>query len=257
MRVLRPETTLVMNGSTNSPAIAALFDDRERAETCVRELTSQGFSKPWLAFMKPADTSDGVAIERSSDGPSGQLGRFFSDDSSLHHALVDHGVAPADAHAVDAAVPAHGAVVVVAAQSRNDVVVATLERAGGRVFYTATAAASEATTPGQKGGGRADRIVTEREAGAATAAIDPGDYVPTDIAARAGLNRTTLGSSVPNVTGFPTSSPEPAYSPSEAAHFFTERHGVRTSGLIPNPGTLSRPETSGDIEKRDKETGNG
>ncbi|GAC1302621.1 MAG: hypothetical protein NVSMB21_00750 [Vulcanimicrobiaceae bacterium] len=218
--------------------VAAIFAEAAQARVCADVVRRRGFAESWLALVH-------------ADDDSGET-RYYSGETSLADALVAHGLGGSDADAIETHVPAHGAVLVVRTGARHAEAIDLLERSGGRVHGAASRERSNATT------GVPDRIVSERQAGADPAVPEAGDYVPTEIAARAGLNRTTLGASVPNVPGYPTSSSAPADPERTIDHqIFERRAGGRPSGMIPNPGTLSRPETSGDIEKRDKEASNG
>jgi hypothetical protein len=127
-------------------AIAAVFADPHGAQAAVAALEAEGFSSPWMAVTKPANGDETLAefgsnqtyaqhdVAGSNDGVLGAIGRFLSGESSLRRSLVDHGIPEADATAVDDAMPAGGAVVVVSAGARTDAATAVFTRNGARVY---------------------------------------------------------------------------------------------------------------------------
>lgn len=133
-----------MQSGTGS-AIAAIFPDHASAEACLHELQQNGFGSPWLAITK-ASAGDAMAerygtnagsvehdVAASSDGMLGTIGRFFSGEVTLRRSLMDHGIAETTAHAIDAAVPQDGAVIVVAVDKRADAATSIFAAHGGDV----------------------------------------------------------------------------------------------------------------------------
>ncbi|MBD5635166.1 MAG: hypothetical protein IAI49_11875, partial [Candidatus Eremiobacteraeota bacterium] len=124
---------------TTQRAIAAVFDDPDRAVATFELLKTQGFADPWLARTKPAEgDASQNDIAESSDGVLGAIGRFFTGEgNSLRRSLEDHGIDPEQAADIDETLPHGGAVVTVFADDRAAIAAATLREGGGRLVDVA------------------------------------------------------------------------------------------------------------------------
>lgn len=99
-------------------ALVAVFATRDYAHRAIERLHDEGFHNTWLGITEPLQ-DDGYST--NSNNVTGTrvesdnaFARFFgAGDTTLHDALIKHGVSEADAAKLDDTLPAHSAIVTV------------------------------------------------------------------------------------------------------------------------------------------------
>jgi uncharacterized protein (TIGR02271 family) len=153
-----------MRNDTNTiSTLVATFATHEDAREAVRQLHAENYHDTWIGLLRGAQdglgnrgaAKSGVVVESDN-----AFARFFgAGDQSLHAALVEHGVAEAEAARIDGTLPIDSAILTVGGDNHPELAAQIVAGCGGELIgshgsaalYDVYGDANDATGTGDAG----------------------------------------------------------------------------------------------------------